>query len=376
MRAPAPRALAIAACLLLPIAAGAVPARDHLAKELAAAREAVEQILAREGDVLAEVEQAEAALREAAEAERLAQAELEAARAALSEARDAEARAADAHRARAEALGPRLRARYRMHRQGGAGALLGASTPAAWLRLQRAFDTVLAADLAALRDLRASAEALAGARASLEAAEEAVARRAAEAEARAAEARTAAETRRLLLASIQEERKVRERVVRDLAAAQRRLDARIARLQAEAAVPRTGFGRLRGSLPWPVEGAVVEVAFGKVVNARFHTVTHHNGVDLRVHEGAEVKAVGQGRVAFAGWFRGYGNLVIVDHGDGFHTLYAHLAAMAVKEGAEVAAGDLLGLVGDTGSLKGAYLYFELRAGGKPQDPMRWFGPRG
>ncbi len=343
-----------------------------IAEKLDEAKAAVDRILRQESDVGTEVERAEEVLRTAEEAARLAEAELAAARQALDAARAAEDHARTTLQQRSDALGPRLRARYRMMRQGGAGALLLADSPAAWLRLQHAFDTLLGADLAALRDLRGIADAHAAARAELEPAEAAVARRVAEAASMEAAARGAAETRQLLLASVREERRLREGVVRELAASQRRLDAQLARLRSEAAVPKTGFGLLRGRLPWPVVGSVVEVAFGKVVNAKFNTVTQQNGLDLRIHEGAEVRAVGKGQVAFAGWFRGYGNLVIVDHGDGFHTLYAHLAATAVQVGATVQPGDLVGLVGDTGSLKGAYLYFEIRANGKPVDPLGWF----
>jgi septal ring factor EnvC (AmiA/AmiB activator) len=76
-------------------------------------------------------------------------------------------------------------------------------------------------------------------------------------------------------------------------------------------------------------------------------------------------------VVHAGWFKGYGNLVIVDHGGGYHSLVAHLAAMRTAQGEDVEAGSVLGTVGDSGSLKGAYLYFELREKGKPVDPAAW-----
>jgi septal ring factor EnvC (AmiA/AmiB activator) len=83
--------------------------------------------------------------------------------------------------------------------------------------------------------------------------------------------------------------------------------------------------------------------------------------------------VAPGRVVHAGWFKGYGNLVIVDHGEGYHTLVAHLASMQTAMGEEVDAGDALGTVGDSGSLKGAYLYFEIREKGRPVDPRPWLG---
>jgi septal ring factor EnvC (AmiA/AmiB activator) len=85
--------------------------------------------------------------------------------------------------------------------------------------------------------------------------------------------------------------------------------------------------------------------------------------------------VAPGRVVYAGWFRGYGNLVIVDHGEGYHTLAAHLASMSTAMGEEVGAGALLGTVGDTGSMRGPSLYFEVRERGRPVDPLAWLAPR-
>jgi len=107
------------------------------------------------------------------------------------------------------------------------------------------------------------------------------------------------------------------------------------------------------------------------VNPRFNTVTVQNGLDISAAAGAPVRAVAAGRVVHAGWFKGYGNLVIVDHGDGYHTLVAHLASMTTAAGEDVEAGSLLGTVGDTGSMKGAYLYFEVREKGRPLDPAAW-----
>jgi septal ring factor EnvC (AmiA/AmiB activator) len=108
-----------------------------------------------------------------------------------------------------------------------------------------------------------------------------------------------------------------------------------------------------------------------VVNPKFNTVTVQHGLDVEAPAGAPVVAVAAGRVVHAGWFKGYGNLLIVDHGEGYHTLVAHLATMQTAMGEDVAAGDVLGTVGDSGSLKGPYLYFELREKGRPVDPRPW-----
>ena len=87
-------------------------------------------------------------------------------------------------------------------------------------------------------------------------------------------------------------------------------------------------------------------------------------------------AVYGGHVLYTGWFRGYGNLIIVDHGGNYYTLYAHAAEVKVREGDEVKQGQAIGTVGDTGSLQGARLYFEVRHEGKSQDPAQWLQPRG
>jgi septal ring factor EnvC (AmiA/AmiB activator) len=110
------------------------------------------------------------------------------------------------------------------------------------------------------------------------------------------------------------------------------------------------------------------------VNPRFNTVTVQNGIDIAAPAGTPVRAVAPGRVVHSGWFKGYGNLVIVDHGDGFHTLVAHLASMRTAMGEEVGSGSVLGTVGDSGSMKGAYLYFEIRERGQPVDPRPWLAP--
>ena len=92
---------------------------------------------------------------------------------------------------------------------------------------------------------------------------------------------------------------------------------------------------------------------------------------VRAPLGTPVRAVWDGKVVHAGWFKGYGNLIILDHGDGIFSLMAHLDQMERSQDEQVHAGDRVGTVGDSGSLKGAYLYFELRDGQKPLDPERW-----
>ena len=116
--------------------------------------------------------------------------------------------------------------------------------------------------------------------------------------------------------------------------------------------------------------------YGPQVNPRFGTKTFRNGIDIEASEGSNIAAVFPGHVVYTGWFRGYGNLIIVDHGDEYYTVYAHAADIRVTEGDEVKQGQIIGTVGDTGSLQGPRLYFEVRHEGKPQDPSHSLRPRG
>ena len=141
----------------------------------------------------------------------------------------------------------------------------------------------------------------------------------------------------------------------------------------QSTVGSSGFRARKGQLSFPTKG-LVEVGFGKVVNPRFNTVTVQKGIDIRAGEGTEVHTIGAGTVVYAGWLKGYGNLVIVDHGSNYHSLYAHLANSQVEVGNAVEEGEALGQVGDTGSLKGSYLYFEIRKAGQAVDPLPWLKP--
>jgi septal ring factor EnvC (AmiA/AmiB activator) len=161
------------------------------------------------------------------------------------------------------------------------------------------------------------------------------------------------------------------RLIRELSRAEKQLSELISQL---AETADSGFGALRGQLPFPAEGHI-EVGFGKVVNPRFGTSTLQKGLDIRAPAGSPVRAIADGKVAYAGWLKGYGNILVVDHGDGYHTLMGHLAELQRQPGQPVRAGEVVGSVGDTGSVKGPYLYFELRKSGQAVDPTLWFSSR-
>jgi len=136
--------------------------------------------------------------------------------------------------------------------------------------------------------------------------------------------------------------------------------------------PENDFEGLRGRLCSPAHGPVIS-EFGRKVHPQFNTVIPQNGIEIGAAAGSPVRAVAPGTVRFAQWFQGYGNLVIVEHGGGYYTIYAHLADFRVGPGARVNKGAVLGTVGDTGSLSGPLLYFEIRRHETPLNPAGWLG---
>jgi murein hydrolase activator len=199
--------------------------------------------------------------------------------------------------------------------------------------------------------------------------------------------------RRALLAQVRDDRATHERMAAELAEASRRLEALVQELSRRAAArppsrpaairpgdgegarpPAVGLGTLRGQLPWPAAGRIVG-SFGRQVHPRFGTETFRHGVDIEAAEGAAIRAVYAGTVIYRGWLRGYGNLIILDHGAGYYTLYAHASELLVGEGEWVTAGQSIARVGETGSLTGPRLYFEVRYQGRPEDPEQWLKRR-
>jgi septal ring factor EnvC (AmiA/AmiB activator) len=147
-------------------------------------------------------------------------------------------------------------------------------------------------------------------------------------------------------------------------------EARQARQDRPTAPPldsASPFGKLRGKLAWPAAGRVVS-RFGETRAGGIKW----DGMLLAGEQGAAVRAVSSGRVVYADWLPGLGLLTIIDHGDGYLSLYAHNERLYKSVGERVVAGDQIGAVGDTGGRSRPELYFEIRKAGKPIDPRPWF----
>ncbi len=130
----------------------------------------------------------------------------------------------------------------------------------------------------------------------------------------------------------------------------------------------------KGQMPWPAKGKIV-VPFGRYKDKLTSTYLISNGIEIKVSPNSPFKAVASGKVVYADWLHSYGNVIILDHGGGYYTLYAHAISLYKKKGQWVKKGEVLGKVGEGYSHYGATLYFELRYHGKPIDPFVWLKPQ-
>jgi len=149
----------------------------------------------------------------------------------------------------------------------------------------------------------------------------------------------------------------------------KKVEALLKRKQRESV--RTGkFATSKGVLNLPVKGEIVSF-FGPYQNTEFNVMNFQSGIDIKANRGEAIHAVCEGEVIFSDWFKGYGNMIIIDHGNHYCTLYAHADKVFKKEGDHVEKGEVIATVGETGSTEGPRLHFELRHHGKSVDPLRW-----
>jgi len=182
------------------------------------------------------------------------------------------------------------------------------------------------------------------------------------------------EKRTRLLARIRKEKASQKELLSELESSARSLQKTIEDLIRQQKALFGGFEKYRGKLSWPIEGKVL-TRFGKHKHEKFNTYIFSRGISISAEPGSEVRSVYNGTVLFADWFKGYGRMVILDHGNGFYSVYAHLSKLLVSVKAVVETGEPIGRAGETGSLQGPALYFEIRYHGEPQDPLLWLAAR-
>ncbi len=191
---------------------------------------------------------------------------------------------------------------------------------------------------------------------------------------------TARETRNRehLLAQIRSRKEHQQAVLETLKQAAAELDQTIEALgrreRSETQRPAIPFAEAKGLLIFPVRGKIVK-KFGTFNRSRLHVQAFHSGIEVAADRGEPVKAVHAGRVVYANWFKGYGNVLIIDHGHHYYTVHAFLEEVFKSVDSPVDAGDVVATVGDSGSMGYPGLYFELRHRDTPLDPLEWLKQR-
>jgi septal ring factor EnvC (AmiA/AmiB activator) len=182
-----------------------------------------------------------------------------------------------------------------------------------------------------------------------------------------------------LLALITQLEQQRKRALAQRAREQRQRQARLPRPEtpppsvdhyADALDDQSRFARLRGQLLWPLAGKLV-LTYGRVKHPTFNIDTFNKGIGISAPPGTEFRVIEAGQVLYANWFKGFGNLLIVDHGESYYSVYAYASELLVQVGDRVKRYQVVGKTGEGGSLHGPALYFEIRHHGKPENPLEW-----
>ena len=196
-----------------------------------------------------------------------------------------------------------------------------------------------------------------------------------------AEMKSVKKEKKVYLAKITHEKESYEHALQELERSASRIDSLLRELEqrrraAAARPPTAGIAPrgIKGALPWPADGSIISF-FGRQKHPTFNTYVHRRGIEIKTVEGSSIHAVMPGSVVYADWLKGYGLVIILDHANGFFSLYAHASKILAAVGSQVGAGQAIGETGDTGMTGENTLYFELREGAEPIDPLQWLARR-
>jgi len=261
--------------------------------------------------------------------------------------------------------------------------LLSASTAHEAMETTLLLNRIALQDEAMITDMLAKKERLGAAAAQLDAERKQLAANAAALERSRKTLREEIANSNTFLQKVRSERALHQRAVKELQDSQREIQATIMEMmrkkrEAEMRPDAPPVTREEvpsgGKLAWPLPSrGEITSDFGMRVHPTFKTRMMHTGIDIRMPSGTPVYAAGPGEVLYAGWLRGYGQIVIIDHGKELSSVYAHLSRLAVGEGDRVRKGQNIGAVGTTGTTTGAHLHFEVRVNGEAKNPMHYLG---
>ena len=176
--------------------------------------------------------------------------------------------------------------------------------------------------------------------------------------------------RKKALFEIREKKSSRLATLKYLRAAELQMDRTVSTLTQTGERAPSRFAEFRGLLKMPVSGKIIS-RFGKFIEPRSGVASIRNGIEIEAKRGTPVRAVFKGKTIYADWLKGYGKVIIIAHGDNYYTIYAHVDDMFSRRGEKVKTGQVIATVGQTGSIIGPVLYFEIRHHDDPKDPLAW-----
>jgi septal ring factor EnvC (AmiA/AmiB activator) len=178
----------------------------------------------------------------------------------------------------------------------------------------------------------------------------------------------------VILSSVRDEKAKYQKMLAELKEASKRMLEIIRESSKADTYAATGFGKLKGRLLWPADGRIA-TPYGSQRDPQFDTPVFRNGIHIKAESSTEARSVFGGKIIFAEWFKGFGQLIIVNHGGGYHTLYGNLSEIFSRIGDIIKENQVIGKVGTSGVLNAPGLYFEIRYKGKPLDPAQWLKSR-
>ncbi len=280
-------------------------------------------------------------------------------------------------RSNQETVARRLVAFYKIKRLGRFSLLASAESLNEFLQRQSAFKRILAYDENVRQNLKANQAEL---KKILQGLDEDKVQRSAVVVAYQEQTRLMTrerEERTKLLAAIRGRKELELAAIDALSHAAEELDRKIKSINSnhseadeDLKPSQLSFSDHKGLLIMPVKGKITNL-FGTFKDPKYHVTNFRSGIDIETEKGEPIRSVFRGSVIYSDWFKGYGNMIIIDHGDSYYTVYAHLEEAFKSTGDKVDTSEVIATVGETGSMTGDKLYFEVRHHGKPVNPLVW-----
>jgi len=248
--------------------------------------------------------------------------------------------------------------------------LLASSNSSTLAAAERASEALALAEGARVRNLRDEQARLDAAQQALQSSRAKLASLQDELQARQAELSSARSGKEDLLHGIRAKEEIGQQALASLVQMEKDLVALLGSLPGGGATPSYGLPRFHGLLNWPVHGPVA-IPFGNVRHPKFSTQVPHPGLEIACPDGESVRALFDGKVVFSSWFRGYGQMIVIDHGDEYLSIYGQLGDRLVEAGDEIHRDQVIARSGGEGTFGVTGLYLEIRHHGRPEDPQPW-----